>query len=165
MSVATTLANVAEAVPAGTTRLTVNVVAVTAVTDALVAVYAVTEGATETLSPTANAPPMGAYVKVTVVEDLRAVAVKLKLVTVGVLAGTDALTVNEVVVRAVMTAFVTAYGAGAATLTLSPTANAFEPEFVKVIVVPALLTVTGSAVVTETFAYVGTAGEIATVKV
>ena len=60
MSVATTLATVAGAVPAGTTRLTVNVVAVTAVTDALVAVYAVTEGATETLSPTANAPPIGA---------------------------------------------------------------------------------------------------------
>ena len=90
--------------------------------------------------------------KVAVVDARIAVAVTLKPVDAGVLAGTAALTVKEVVVRAVIARLETAYGAGAATETLSPTANAFVPEFVKVIVVPARLTDTDSDVVADPLA-------------
>ena len=120
VSVTGVLVNVAAAVPEGTTKLTVNEVAPTAVIDAPFKVYAVTEGVAETLSPTAKAPAVGEYVKVAVVDARSAVAVTLKPVDAGVLAGTAALTVKEVVVRAVIARLETAYGAGAATETLSP---------------------------------------------
>jgi len=89
---------------------------------------------------------------VAVVAARSAVATTFKPVVAGVLAGTAALTVKEVDVRAVIAKFDTAYGAGAATETLSPTANAFVPEFVKVIVVPARLTDTDSDVVADPLA-------------
>ena len=87
-----------------------------------------------------------------VVDARVAVATRLSPVTVAVLAGTEALTVNVVVVRAVMEAPVTEYGAGAATETLSPTAKELVPEFVNVILVPTRLTITAPEKLTEAFA-------------